>query len=422
MTSIRTFYNRLGVSVRGWHLFGTLLVTLVLLPRAAAAEDLPIIVGTGTPGSCTEVALQNALVVASAPGPDIITFNCGSKPVTIVITGPTIFPDGSVVALVPPDQTTIDGGSRITLASLNWFGALVRVDVGSTATLANLTLESRFSSDRVYDFHNNVVNRGSLFLRNVTVFSDAPGTQIDNSGTLSMQNSTVTRGVWWGYPTHFTGLQNGGTATIDHSTFSKNFGAQGGAIQNGGLLNITNSVFTGNGGDYEGGAIASYSGTVTINNSEFSSNGSAWVGGAILAYGAALTVTNSTFTGNISYMGGAVAGSAVMLIKHCEFRGNVAGGGAAIQGSGYMENSIVTENDAQYGGGGIFATGPWTIVNSHITSNTAASGGGIYILEGRPLPTLVKTEVANNTPDDIFRGTSSTISTDTFSSTAVIDR
>jgi predicted outer membrane repeat protein len=54
-------------------------------------------------------------------------------------------------------------------------------------------------------------------------------------------------------------------------------------------------------------------------------------------------------------------------------------------------------------GGGIYASGAVTIVSSHITSNTAAvSGGGIYLLETGSL-TLVRTEAANNTPDDIFR-------------------
>jgi hypothetical protein len=54
-----------------------------------------------------------------------------------------------------------------------------------------------------------------------------------------------------------------------------------------------------------------------------------------------------------------------------------------------------------------------TIVNGHITSNTAASGGGIYYRNGASL-NLVKTEVADNTPDDIYREASSSVSTDTF--------
>ena len=62
------------------------------------------VVGNGTPGSCTESALNSALA-----GGGSVTFNCGANPKTITVTSQkTINAD-----------TTIDGGGLITLSGGN---------------------------------------------------------------------------------------------------------------------------------------------------------------------------------------------------------------------------------------------------------------------------------------------------------------
>src|SRR5437016_4123269 len=60
------------------------------------------VVGTGTPASCTETALNFALA-----GGGTVTFNCGAAAKTIPIT--------SVKQI--SDNTTIDGGNKIILSA-----------------------------------------------------------------------------------------------------------------------------------------------------------------------------------------------------------------------------------------------------------------------------------------------------------------
>jgi len=69
-----------GGKIRGRRaVLPTLLVALRLaLPHAATAAG---VVGTGTPESCTEAALDAALA-----GGGLVRFNCGVEPVPITLT------------------------------------------------------------------------------------------------------------------------------------------------------------------------------------------------------------------------------------------------------------------------------------------------------------------------------------------------
>src|SRR5438552_3635820 len=58
------------------------------------------VVGSGTPGSCTEAAFNTAL-----SGGGAVTFNCGASPVSITLTA-----IHNITA-----STSIDGGNKITL-------------------------------------------------------------------------------------------------------------------------------------------------------------------------------------------------------------------------------------------------------------------------------------------------------------------
>jgi hypothetical protein len=76
------------------------------------------VVGTGTPGSCTEAALAAAVKAGG-----IITFDCGPNPRTITLTAPLTPPTTNAYAGEAPRQTVIDGANRITLDG----GGAVRV-------------------------------------------------------------------------------------------------------------------------------------------------------------------------------------------------------------------------------------------------------------------------------------------------------
>jgi predicted outer membrane repeat protein len=378
------------------------MVSVLTLPQVAVASH-PIVVGFGTPATCTEWALQDALSAAGInEGRDVIQFDCGPDLVTIAITATTILPDGTAVALLPPDGTTIDGGHKVTLRRSDWSGTLLLVAVDTAVILEKLTLESRVAHPDPLGGGPwvTVANAGTLVLRQVVSSVDTAGTQVVNDGTLTVEDSTLS-GNGFALVNHplDPAIINRGKATIDHSLFVGNVSFAGGAIANSGLLDVNNSVFARNSADVGGGgAIWNVGGTVTINNSEFSQNGSAHDGGAVLSFGS-LTVTNSTFSNNgARFDGGALFGEAV--VRHSKFLANSAFSGGALLGSYRIENSTISGNHANVGGG-IFG-GVLTIVNSRITANSASAfGGGIAVTRPGSSLTLVRTEVADNTPDDI---------------------
>lgn len=66
------------------------------------------VVGSGTPASCTEAALNSAITVANGTF-GIVTFNCGAAPHTLVVTSEKALATGVIV----------DGGGKITLSGGN---------------------------------------------------------------------------------------------------------------------------------------------------------------------------------------------------------------------------------------------------------------------------------------------------------------
>jgi hypothetical protein len=192
------------------------------------------VVGSGTPASCTEAALDAAL----APG-GLVTFDCGTDPLTITITSTkTIAKD-----------TTIDGGGRITISGGNAVGVFA-VNSGATFDVRNLTIA---------DGHSN---------------AGPGGVGVASGGTLRVSKTTFSNNKAVG---GFTGSWGGaivtvaGTVTVTESLFSGNNADTGGAIAIlvGGTLTVSNSTFAGN----TNGAIANQDSTVTITNSTFTSSG-----------------------------------------------------------------------------------------------------------------------------------------------------
>jgi predicted outer membrane repeat protein len=425
----------------GYSLGCLLLVTLLFPQSVMAASNKKITVGSGTPASCTQAALQAAVSAAGAAGGGTITFNCGVAPATIPLT-PTALIGLDPVILILPTNTTIDGGDRITLAGSG--GTLVFVDQSSTAVIRNITLQgvSFFVAGCIY-------NQGTLTIDSVTLSAcrslDAGG--ILNRGTLTVTGSTLEDnnagmgGAIW----HVVG-----TVTVERSTFMGNTSDDaGGAIASGDTLIVRQSTFSKNEvpdtprGSSGGGAIYA-AGTVSIDQSRFSEN-NAVAGGAIIASGV-VTIDHSTFTGNgaVSGGGGIVVGGTA-TITHSDLSQNIvtAGPGGAIDATGTVsiEHSNFSENDASFGGaifstpnssvsldhstlsenragiqgGGIYATGALTIDHSTVIANTAeTSGGGIFVCEEGQIPlvplpqftckgtlTLTQSSVTGNTPDDI---------------------
>jgi hypothetical protein len=86
------------------------------------------VVGDGTPQSCTEAALLAALA-----GGGLVTFDCGSAPVVIIITAPS--------GISPSGASTVDGGGLVTLDG-NSATRLFSITNGVVLTLTNITLRN----------------------------------------------------------------------------------------------------------------------------------------------------------------------------------------------------------------------------------------------------------------------------------------
>jgi hypothetical protein len=291
-----------------------------MMMLAGTAHASVIVVGDGTPASCTASAFQDALTTAAAPSPEytIIRFECGDEPLKIVM------PDEPRVAI--PDRTTIDGADRVTLQ-----GAFL-VAADSSVALVRLGLRNGLPGGVA------IRNSGTLDVRG-SVFADGTGPSIDNrGGTVTLSDTVVTGGrVDTGNM-----IFSFGTLRVDHSLFENNRPTNAHTIQNIGVTEIKNSIFRNN--KSESGSIV-LSGEATIQNCEFTGNSGFW-GGAI-GNGASLTIKNSTFAGNDGSWGSSIANDGSLEIDGSEFYDNRAGFGGAIfncRGSLAMTNSMVMRN------------------------------------------------------------------------------
>src|SRR6267142_129097 len=301
-----------------------LLVILWALPQSAVAAK-PLTIGDGTPASCTEAALQEALAIATASGGGTIKFNCGGDPVTIPLTA----------TLTLPNETTIDGDAVIALSG-PLVGYLIVVDQNNTAVLKSLTIT------------NPIVDGAGLL----------------NEGILTIKDSTF-------FNNRGGGLFNEGTLTVKNSMFSDNGTtfSGGGIHQQAGTLAVENSTFSGNSAVDRGGAI---NGVATISNSLFSGNRcqSRGNGGALFGK---FVIENSVCSGNTCGFGGALHGGGD--ITDSSFSHNSAafqGGAIRALGQLTVRDSSITENTAGEAGGGIYfcCGNPPTLINTSATGNT----------------------------------------------------
>jgi hypothetical protein len=188
------------------------------------------VVGDGTPGSCTEDALDAALA-----GGGSVTFDCGPNPVTLTVASTkTISAD-----------TAMKGGGLVTVSGEGTV-ALFSVNSGVAFTVQDVTIAD---------------GKGSL---------PAAG-GITNFGTVTVTNGTFTGNS---ADADGGGISNFGTLTVTNSTFSNNaVPRQGAGILNYGTLTVINSTFTGNSADRGGGIWSDNYAPGTIINSTFANNG-----------------------------------------------------------------------------------------------------------------------------------------------------
>jgi hypothetical protein len=239
--------------------------------------------------------------------------------------------------------------------------------------------------------------------------SGASTTIIDGGGvrsvvTISNTTAHVTLSsltIRNGKATSGGGINNSGTLTLTNSTVSGNSApipcirlfmvcisrgtASGGGIYNSGALIISDSIISGNhAGSYcnanpcsaVGGGIYNHGTLMMVQNSTLTGNSAGTacstsiscqvgVGGAFYTFGGTVTLNNSTVSGNSAYRCSGVCGGT---------------GGAIVNGSGNlaMNNSTVSGNSA----GGIVNGGTATLQNSIVANNSGSNCGGTITSHG----------------------------------------
>ena len=297
------------------------------LPALAQPVDVSTpttIVGTGTAASCTFSALNTAVTKAG-----IITFNCGSAPVSIAVT--------ATLNLLTTKNTVIDGGNLVTL------------DGGNAVQILNYNSANfRALDTRVTLQHLTLIN-GKTTPTQAIPTAPAPcsqGWDDGEGGALYMRD---------------------GNLTVIDCTFTGNQAAPLGPDTGGGAIYILGS---------KNGAV--------IVSSTFTSN-QASNAGAVGGLFAELDIYNSTFTNNKAIGNGANSDDATQcsVINNGQNEvGSGGNGGAIYQDGGSATNIIlcgdtITGNAAGTGafGGGVFMTsndwtGTITIRDTTITGNT----------------------------------------------------
>jgi uncharacterized repeat protein (TIGR01451 family) len=413
---------------RSYRARGATLLALSAIALPVASARAAGVVGTGTPVSCTEAALDQAL-----SGGGTVTFNCGGGPVAIPITTTKLI---NLTATIDGagQQVALDGGGTtrlfltqytfsqfsLTLRNLTIrnghapdYGGAIRLAFQEASRPFTLTIDNVTFADNVCDALGGDVGGGAIYalggILNISnsVFS---GNRGGNGGAIGSLQArfTISDTVFSGNATNpRDGGGNGGhggaiyidgsslgTLVIQRSTFTANSASNlGGAIHTymyglPSAMTIDQTTFANNAGTTNGGAIFHMNGALTVTASTFSGNtvvgqgGGLWVtdGGG----GTPVAITNSTFTGNQATgtrpnsgsvgLGGAItnSGASSFTVTHATIVGNHADwvGGGIVSGAGNttLKNSIVANNSAANGGN------PWNIQQN--CSNTMGDGGG----------------------------------------------
>jgi hypothetical protein len=389
----------------------TVVLSILIFPLPVEAGGM---VGTGTPGSCSETALDSAL---SAGGS--LTFNCGTAPHLISLaTTKTITRD-----------TTIDGHQLITLSGRN-LTRLFSVPAGVTLKIQNLTLANGIASNG-----GAIYNAGSVEIRSSIVTnnqaSGGSGGGIYNDGDLSIIDSILSNneaGMGLGGAIYNTGIltlqsdmlsnnyaglagggiMNAGNVSTAQTTFINNSGFHGGGLENVGTARVTHSTLSSNtttGG--MGGAIHN-TGLLIVSNSKFSANSASprENGGGLSNLGNA-QITSSFFIDNLapSGLGGGIYNGGQLIIQADTLAANQAssgrGGGlySGIAGSLSIINTTISGNYAGYEGGGLDLNGPVTILNSTFFNNLPNS-----VVHNGPDVVSVKNTIIAGAPTDNCEG------------------
>jgi hypothetical protein len=336
-----------------------------------------LVVGTGTPASCTEASLRAAVMAGG-----VVTFNCGADTTTIKITQTLTAPSNK--------DTTIDGQNKIVL------------DGGGTTQILKATSSNFRANDRVLRIQRLVMtggrDTGTGFKERDGTKECAWGYKQGGGGAISVRDVVVQ--IWGvtfrdnhgpelgpdvaGGAIYAVGAKK---LVIANSVFSGNSAANGGAI---GMLHTSaelyNVLFENN---QATGLLANFAGATgcpSFNHEE--QGGAGGLGGAFYADGQdpGDTFCGVQMTGNTSGdLGGAVFRSAYWGLID----------GSAKQEFNWDQTTLENNQSGKGGGAAYLNNALFTLKRSHFIGNTSKDDGGGLKLTGLTLH-ADDVEFANN--------------------------
>jgi predicted outer membrane repeat protein len=402
-----------------------------VVPRCEVLEDRTVPSSTFTvmnlhdsgPGS-----LRDAIAMANAnPGADTIVFASGLQGTIHLVTGELLITDSVTINGPGVRQLSISGGLGLGLG----FSRVFEFAGGTTDSISGLSItggngvaNNPKSASGFGGFGGGILNLGSLTITNCniffnrTLFTGFSGGAIDNEGSLTVSDSTLSgnSSAWSG-----GAIANSGTLMVSGSTLSDNqaFSYGGGGIANGGTLIVSGSTLSDNQafGGFSGGGIDN-EGTLTVNASILSNN-SASSGGGISndLFSTSMTISSSTLSHNSASDGGGLYNIGTLQVSDCTLSGNSAShdGGAIYNdarsslsfGTVTADGCTLSGNGAVDSGGGIFnnvfggsihdltpSYARVLLIDSTLSGNLANNNGGGIANFGAL--TLVVTDVSGN--------------------------
>jgi hypothetical protein len=314
--------------------------------RAVNTSHPDHVIGRGSPASCTSAAVVRAVAAAG-----VITFNCGPKPVTIVMTR-------TAKVIKTRHQLVLDGGGRVTLSG-----------GGKRRILYSDTCAGTWSTD-------DCVNQPypQIVVQNITFKNGY-------NGAHQATCTTNTARCWYG------GVDGGGAVYAE-----------------GGQFKAVNSRFIDNrcyayGPDLGGGAIralAQYRNRPVYITRDTFRGGRCSNGGALSSISVQWKILNSQFIDNRAIGWGANPAAP-------RTRGGGSGGAIYLDGTDdnvLIAGTVMAGNTAREGGGGVFDVvdrgwGALTFNRSHLHHNISGQfqtfPGVYYQRDGQDrAPTMIK--------------------------------
>ncbi len=333
------------------------------LPAQVADTTGARVVGNGSPGSCTEAALDAALADADAAA---ITFDCGPAPHTITVTSEKVITRDLV----------IDGGGLVTLSG----GGTTRI----------LKLSSFFDLETPH-----------LQLQFLTLVDGStthlPGTDVDSGGAAV--------------------FRDGGSLTVLDCIFANNHGPSpgqdvaGGAVYSLGVgtTRISGSIFLGNSCS-SGGAIGNLHNHLQLVNSTVAGNSATGSGGNPGNGGNGGGIYMDGVDQSFAVCGSVISGNTANALGGGIFRVSNNGVGPMTIDQTTVADNVVNTADSLSQAGGLYLQGlQIEITDTTVSGNTADSSGGLFVWENPGLTTLDMTNVtiaANHARESLGAGMS----------------